>query len=332
MGIDSDDKILSLFYKTEEVNLSAKSEEVIGRVLAQDVVDPSSGEVVIEANHEITKEAHLRLVDKKVKSVRALVLDPAVNDVAIRNTLAKDPIKSRKEAIQTLYRIGRSQEFIVPEQAEQYLDSLLFKSIRRYDLTKVGRFKINRKLGSLLEELAKRKDFKFEVPTDRKRTLAVEDVICTIQHLILLNNEIVRWPDEKSPFKVEIDDIDHLGNRRVRSVGELLENQLRAGLAQMTRMVRDRMNLQENPNPTPRAILNTTPVQASVRKFFGSSQLSQFMDQTNPLAEITHKRRLSALGPAGCTVSAPALKFATSIIPITAVFAPLRPRKVRTSV
>ena len=299
MGIETDEKILSLFYKTEEVHLGSKSEEVIGRVLARDVVDPSSGEVVLEASQEITKEKYLNLVDKKIKSVHALVLDPAVNDVAIRNTLAKDPIKSRKEAMQMLYRVGRSQEFIVPEQAEQYLDSLLFKSIRRYDLTKVGRFKINRKLSPLLEELAKRKDFNFEVPSDRKRTLTVEDVIATIQHVILLNNEATKWPDEKSSFKIEVDDIDHLGNRRVRSVGELLENQLRAGLAQMARMVRERMNLQENPNPTPRAILNTTPAQAAVRKFFGSSQLSQFMDQTNPLAEITHKRRLSALGPGG---------------------------------
>jgi len=300
MGIETDAEILSLFYDTETLNLAnATAEGVVGRVVAKDVVDTTTGEVVLEANKEITREIFLRLQDKKVRSVDVIASDPQVNDVAIRNTLLKDNLKTRKEAIQAIYRVVRAQEFIVPEQAESYIDNMLFKSIRKYDLTKVGRFKINRKLMPFLEALAERKDFKFEVPNDRRRTLAREDIIATLQYLILLNNEATTHSFGKTTVKVEIDDIDHLGNRRIRSVGELLENQIRASLAQMARLVRERMNVQENAQLTPRTLVNASAVVAAVRRFFGSSQLSQFMDQTNPLAEMTHKRRLSALGPGG---------------------------------
>ncbi|HMU74204.1 MAG TPA: DNA-directed RNA polymerase subunit beta [Elusimicrobiota bacterium] len=300
MGVETDAEILSLFYDVEALNLaSAQSEDVVGKIVAKDVVDTSSGEIVLEANKEITREVFLRLQDKKVRSVDVLKSDPQVNDVAIRNTLLKDNIKTRKEAIQAIYRVVRAQEFIVPEQAESYLENMLFKSIRKYDLTKVGRFKINRKLMPFLESLAERKDFKFEVPNDRRRTLCREDVIATLQYLILLNNEATTHTFGKTTVKVEIDDIDHLGNRRIRSVGELMENQIRAAIAQMARLVRERMNVQENVQITPRTLVNASAVVAAVRRFFGSSQLSQFMDQTNPLAEMTHKRRLSALGPGG---------------------------------
>ncbi len=299
-GIETNAQILALFYDVETVNLGDKdSASIAGRVLAEDLVDPESGEVLLEANQEVSKEALIRFHEKKIKSVKVIITDPALNDIAIRNTLAKDPVRSRKEAIHTIYRIVRSQEFIVPEQAENYLDSLLFKSIRHYDFTRVGRYKINRKLSPLFTNLAKKKGFKFEIPSERRRTLSLEDIIVTLQYVIALNNGHAVLGSGDDMLKVEIDDIDHLGNRRVRGVGELLENQIRAGLAQMVRMARERMNLQDEPNPTPRAVLNTAPVAAAVRKFFGSSQLSQFMDQTNPLAELTHKRRLSALGPGG---------------------------------
>ncbi|MFN0116680.1 MAG: DNA-directed RNA polymerase subunit beta [Elusimicrobiota bacterium] len=296
-GVETTAQILQLFYETE--NLPGNSGQLAGRVLADDVIDEDSGEVLLEANAEISKEAALRFQEKKVKSVKVIITDPALNDIAIRNTLAKDPVRSRKEAIHTIYRIVRSQEFIVPEQAEDFLNTLLFKSIRHYDFTKVGRFKINRKLLPMYESLAKKKGFGFEVPSDRRRTLSLEDIVVTMQYLIALNNGLTTVDVGDQKVKVEIDDIDHLGNRRVRGVGELLENQIRMGLAQMARMARDRMNLQDEPNPTPRSVLNTAPVAAAVRKFFGSSQLSQFMDQTNPLSELTHKRRLSALGPGG---------------------------------
>ncbi|MCG3204266.1 MAG: DNA-directed RNA polymerase subunit beta [Elusimicrobia bacterium] len=296
-GIETNAQILELFYNIE--TLPVEGGNLAGRILADDVVEADTGEVLLEANTEISKEAALRFQEKKIKSVKVIVTDPALNDIAIRNTLLKDPVRSRKEAIHTIYRVVRSQEFIVPEQAENYLDTLLFKSIRHYDFTKVGRFKINRKLLPLYSTLLKKKGFGFEIPSERRRTLSLEDIIVTLQYLIALNNGLTTIDVGNEKIKVEIDDIDHLGNRRVRGVGELLENQIRMGLAQMSRMARDRMNLQDEPNPTPRSVLNTAPVAASVRKFFGSSQLSQFMDQTNPLSELTHKRRMSALGPGG---------------------------------
>src|SRR5262249_45185186 len=154
-GIESNSQILQLFYDTESI--STDSNHLSGRVLAEDVVDTESGEVLLESNQEVTKEAALRFQEKKIKSVKVIVTDPAMNDVAIRNTLLKDTVRTQKEAIHAIYRIVRSQEFIVPEQAKDYLDSLLFKSIRHYDLTKVGRFKINRKLAPLYTNLQKKK-------------------------------------------------------------------------------------------------------------------------------------------------------------------------------
>jgi len=300
MGIESDAEILSLFYDVETLKIAdSPTEDVIGKIMAKDVVDTTTGEVVLEANKEITREALLKLQDRKVKSVDVVKSDPQINDVAMRNTLLKDTIKTRKEAIQAIYRVVRAQEFIVPEQAEMYLENMLFKSIRKYDLTKVGRFKINRKLMPFFEKLAERSDFKFEIPNEKRRTLCREDIIATLQYMIHLNNEVVLQKIGSSEVKIEIDDIDHLGNRRIRSVGELMENQIRAALAQMSRLVRERMNVQENNQLTPRTLVNASAVVAAVRRFFGSSQLSQFMDQTNPLAEMTHKRRLSALGPGG---------------------------------
>ena len=300
MGIESDAEILKLFYPIEQAPLEGKAAEaLVGRVSAEDVVDKGSGEILIEANREITRDILAKLQEKKVKSVRVLVLDPALNDVSIRNTLAKDPYKTKKEATQALYRILRAQEYIAPDQAESYMDNLLFKSVRKYDFTRVGRYKVLRKFAPMLESLAERKDVKYEVPSERRRTLAVEDVIVTLQYLIALNNGVTKIAAGKQEVKIETDDIDHLGNRRVRVVGELLENQLRIGLMQMARLARDKMNLQDKASLTPRTVLNTSPVVGIVRKFFGTSQLSQFMDQTNPLAELTHKRRLSALGPGG---------------------------------
>src|SRR5262249_14565909 len=150
------------------------------------------------------------------------------------------------------------------------------------------------KLAPLADWLVHRPGFKFEVPSDRRRTLTVEDIVSTLRHLILLNNDVSEVAAGKDTFPIEMDDIDHLGNRRVRAVGELLENQVRIGPSQMARIVRERMNIQDKAPLAPRSIMNAAPVVAIVRKFFGSSQLSQFMDQTNPLAELTHKRRLSA--------------------------------------
>ncbi|TBR18796.1 DNA-directed RNA polymerase subunit beta, partial [bacterium] len=204
------------------------------------------------------------------------------------------------EAQQEIYKKLRGQEFIVPGQAEQYLDNLIFKNLRKYDLSHVGRYKIAKKLGPLFGWLSAIKGLRFEVPSERRRTLTAEDLIVTIKYLILLNSgEETLFEHDGKSVKVELDDIDHLGNRRVRGVGELLENQIRVGLAQMSRVIRDRMSVQDKADVTPRSVMNTAPLVGIIRKFFGTSQLSQFLDQINPLAELTHKRRLSALGPGG---------------------------------
>lgn len=300
LGLESDSQILKIFYDVENVSAEqANVEEVIGKICAEDVVDKESGEVLIEANKEITRDLFARLQEKKVKSISLLKLDPALNDVSIHNTLDKDPYKSKKESTQAIYRILRAQEYIVPDQAESYLDNILFNSVRKYDFTKVGRYKILKKFHSMFKELSQKKGFSFAVPAERRRTLIVEDIIVTLRYLIALNNGLSFIEAGTDKIKVEVDDIDHLGNRRVRVVGELLENQLRIGLLQMARLARDKMNLPDKTILTPRIVLNTSPVVGIVRKFFGTSQLSQFMDQTNPLAELTHKRRLSALGPGG---------------------------------
>jgi len=300
VGLENDEDILRVFYDFENLTLGKSGDEaIVGRILAADVVLKGTGEVLFEANKELTKEHVAQLRAKNVPEVQVLILDAAINDVTIRNTLAKDNIKTRKDAINTIYRVLRAQEFIAADQAEQYLDNLLFKSIRKYDLTRVGRYKLNKKLAPLAAWIEGRPGFKFEVPNERRRTLTVEDIVCTIKYVILLNNDVSEVSDGKRSFPIEMDDIDHLGNRRVRGIGELLENQIRIGLSQMARIVRERMNVQDKATLAPRAIMNAAPVVAIVRKFFGSSQLSQFMDQTNPLAELTHKRRLSALGPGG---------------------------------
>lgn len=289
LGIEKDSELLALFYEVEEKDWEHISkEELVGRVTAEDVIDKSTGEVLWDVNKEITREA-LTKFENKVKKIKLLKLDPTINNVTIRLTLSRDTIKTKKEALYEIYRKMRAQEFIAPEQAESYLDNLIFKGIRRYDLTAVGRYKINKKLADYFKQLEKMPGFDFQMPSERKRNLTLEDIVATMKYIIDLNNGTGKG----------VDDIDHLGNRRVRSVGELLENQLRMGLSQVTRLIRDKMNMQDRRTITPRTVINTAPVVGIIRKFFGTSQLSQFMDQTNPLAELTHKRRLSALGPGG---------------------------------
>jgi DNA-directed RNA polymerase subunit beta len=291
IGLENDSDILNIFYGIEEIELKGDFSRYLGKISATEIVDEKTGEIVLEANQELNQELIHRLKEKKVATLKVLIYNPTLNDVAIRNTLLHDPLKSKKEAIQTIYRSQRAQEFIPLEQAESFFENLLFKTTKKYDLTRVGRYKINKKLAHTLKEFEKRKNLPFgwETPNERKRALTKEDIIATIKYLLNLNNNL----------SGEIDDIDHLGNRRVRAVGELLENQLRIGLLQVARLIRERMNVQERSTLTPRGLINSAPLVAIIRKFFGTSQLSQFMDQTNPLAELTHKRRLSALGPGG---------------------------------
>ena len=299
-GIETDAELLKIFYPIEKVDVSeANQENVLRRVAAEDVVDKATGEILLEACQMVTHEAFRRLLEKKTESIRVLAGNPDQDDPTILETLRRDNFKGAKDSQQEIYKKLRGQEFLVPGQAETYLDNLVFKNLRKYDLSRVGRYKIFKKLKVLLQRLADRDDVKFPLPSDKRRTLTVADLIVTMQHVIALNNGVTRLEHNGERCVIETDDIDHLGNRRVRGIGELLENQIRVGLAQISRVVRDKMSVQDKTGLTPRTLLNTAPIVGILRKFFGTSQLSQFMDQINPLAELTHKRRLSALGPGG---------------------------------
>lgn len=285
MGIETNEHIIALFYDLDTIDVN---EGLAGKCLAHDVIDKETGEIIADVGKVVSKDKAEFLRSKGIKSVRVVRWDPTVNDVTILNTIAKDTVRSKREAIFELYKKLRAQEFVTADQAEEYFEGLLFKNIRKYDLIKVGRYKINRKLNTIFKRLTE-KDSRFQIPSERRRTLTYEDIVATMQYIIDLNNGTGG----------ETDDIDHLGNRRVRAVGELLENQIRVGLSHMTRLIREKMNMQDKDQITPRGLINAAPLVGVIRKFFGTSQLSQFMDQINPLSELTHKRRLSALGPGG---------------------------------
>ncbi len=255
--------------------LLVQEEELLGRYLATDVIDEKNGQVIQEAGDEITAETLKLLEDMNAKRIDTLGIDHVTVGPYIRNTLAADRNNSREEALVDIYRVMRPGEPPTLESAEQLFTSLFF-DLERYDLSAVGRVKMNSRLG-----------FKTD---DQLRVLRKEDIIAILRVLCDLKDG-----------RGEIDDIDHLGNRRVRSVGELMENQYRLGLLRMERAIRERMSSVEIDTAMPADLINAKPAAAAVREFFGSSQLSQFMDQTNPLSEITHKRRMSALGPGGLT-------------------------------
>ena len=304
-GLETNAEILQTFYPYHEVELKPENvDAVIGHYAAEDVVDRATGEVLWNLDEKGTEpidDKHFKLFfERGIKKVMVLSGNPKQDSPAILLTLEnrKDQSKSSKEAQHDIYMKLRGQDFVVKERAEQFLDDLLFHNIRRYDLSYVGRYKMLKKLGPLYDMLAAFNSKKFKRPSEQKRTMTLDDVIVTVQYLLALNNEIPRIESATGRINFELDDIDHLGNRRVRGIGELLENQIRVSLAQISRTIRDRMSKDEE-NITPRTVVNAQPVQAIIRKFFGTSQLSQFMDQINPVAELTHKRRLSALGPGG---------------------------------
>ena len=250
-------------------------EDLIGRYMANDLFNEETGEIYIEAGEEITETTLESLAQAGVKEIATLAVDHINVGSYIRNTLAVDKNSQREEALLDIYRVMRPGEPPTLETAEALFNGLFFDS-ERYDLSAVGRVKMNARLG-------------FETE-DSLRVLRKQDIL-----------EVVRTLVELKDGRGEIDDIDHLGNRRVRSVGELMENQYRIGLLRMERAIRERMSSVDIDTVMPHDLINAKPAAAAVREFFGSSQLSQFMDQTNPLAEITHKRRLSALGPGGLT-------------------------------
>ena len=250
-------------------------EEMLGRYSAFDIINEETGEIYIEAGEEITAKNLETLEALKITQIETLDIDHVTVGPYIRNTMVADKNADRIRALFEIYRVMRPGEPPTEEAADTLFEGLFFDP-ERYDLSAVGRVKLNARLGLETD--------------DALRTLRKEDILAVIKTLVDLKDG-----------RGEIDDIDHLGNRRVRSVGELLENQYRIGLLRMERAIRERMSSVEIDTVMPHDLINAKPAAAAVREFFGSSQLSQFMDQTNPLSEITHKRRLSALGPGGLT-------------------------------
>ena len=257
--------------KTLEVPL----EYFYGKVIAKDIVDPSTGELIAECNSEITVELLEQIVAAGIKEVETIYSNELDCGAFISDTLRIDPSRTRLEALVEIYRMMRPGEPPTKESAEGLFENLFFTD-ERYDLSAVGRMKFNRRLGR--EEV------------EGSGTLSNEDIIDVLKGLIDIRNG-----------KGEVDDIDHLGNRRIRSVGEMAENQFRVGLVRVERAVRERLSMAESEGLMPQDLINAKPVAAAIKEFFGSSQLSQFMDQNNPLSEVTHKRRISALGPGGLT-------------------------------
>ena len=255
--------------------LLVTDEDLAGRYIAIDMVDENTGLVLAEAGEELTEELVASLREAAVTLIPTLDIDHVTVGAYIRNTLIADKNSSREQALIDIYRVMRPGEPPTVEAAQNLFNSMFFDS-ERYDLSAVGRVKLNARLGLDVE--------------DTMRVLRVEDIMAVVKTLVDLKDG-----------RGDIDDIDHLGNRRVRSVGELMENQYRIGLLRMERAIRERMSSVEIDSVMPHDLINAKPAAAAVREFFGSSQLSQFMDQTNPLSEITHKRRLSALGPGGLT-------------------------------
>ncbi|OGC93274.1 MAG: DNA-directed RNA polymerase subunit beta [candidate division Zixibacteria bacterium RBG_16_53_22] len=276
LGYSSNEDLLKAFYKFQSESISArKGNKFIGSVSAQTIADRSSGEVIVAANQEITDEIFKRLVELKADKLDILDVDFASDAGIIRNTIEKDSTSSYQEALFKIYGLIRPGDAPTEELARDLVEKLFFNP-KRYDLGEVGRYMINQRLG-------------LDVPLE-ETVLNRKDFIAIIQYLINLRNGIG-----------DVDDIDHLGNRRARSVGELLSNQFSVGLSRMARTIRERMSLKDQEQISPHDLVNARTISAVIDSFFGSSQLSQFMDQTNPLAELTHKRRLSALGPGGLT-------------------------------
>ena len=261
--------------KAGMTDIEVPNEYIIGRTLAKNIVDTETGELLAEANQEITEELLDALREGGATQIETIYTNDIDCGPFISETLRIDTTRSEEEAQIEIYRMMRPGEPPTKE-ASAALFSNLFFNHERYDLSAVGRMKFNRRIGRESDE--------------GPGTLSKQDIIDVMKKIVSLKNG-----------KGDIDDIDNLGNRRVRSVGELVENQFRIGLVRVERAVKERLNLVESENLTPQDLINAKPVAAVVREFFGSSQLSQFMDQTNPLSEVTHKRRVSALGPGGLT-------------------------------
>jgi len=275
LGYSSDDEILELFNLVEEVDVAkADLREYVDRMICSDVVDRKTGEIFINKDSALTEEHIKRIKKSNVRKIR--FLQQQGNEVSvIAKTISKDLVRSEEDALGAIYKQLRSGDAPDLETAKNLIDRLFFNE-KRYDLGDVGRYRLNSKLG-------------LDIPVNTT-TLTKQDIIAIINYLIELQQK-----------KRAVDDIDHLGNRRVRTVGEQIAQQFNIGLARMARTIRERMNIRDNESLTPQDMVNARTISSVINAFFGTNPLSQFMDQTNPLAEMTNKRRMSALGPGGLT-------------------------------
>ncbi len=264
-----------LLEKSGFKRLDVPREYLLDRVIARDIVDESTGEILLPCNTTITDEVVEKLLKAGVSTIETIYTNDLDCGPYMSDTLRIDPTRNRLEALVEIYRMMRPGEPPTKEAAENLFTNLFF-STERYDLSAVGRMKFNRRLG--------------REATAGEGVLSTEDIVAVLRTLVEIRNG-----------KGSVDDIDHLGNRRVRSVGEMAENQFRVGLIRVERAVKERLSLAESEGLMPQDMINAKPVAAAIKEFFGSAQLSQFMDQNNPLSEVTHKRRVSALGPGGLT-------------------------------
>ncbi len=276
LGYETEDEILELFGLVEHVDVSnVDLSEYVGRVIAGDVFDMSTGEIFLPRETELKEEDLERIKEAEVDVIKFIPRDINSDNNLILNTLKKDPAHTKEEALLAIYRQLRTGEAPDLDTAQGLIDKLFFND-KRYDLGEVGRHRMNDKL-------------KLNVP-ETTTILTIEDILEIMRYMI-------RMREGMEPF----DDIDHLGNRRIRTVGEQLQQQFNVGIARMSRTIKERMNIRDAESFTPQELVNARTISSVINAFFGTNQLSQFMDQTNPLAELTHKRRMSALGPGGLT-------------------------------
>ncbi len=275
LGFSSDDELLKLFDLAVDVNPEDLDDTFIGRRIAADVIDLNTGEIIATRDMIITSDVLEMFKATEIPPLRLFSYTDPTEEPIIAKTMAKDVTRNQEDALEMVYRQLRTSEAPDIETAVALLDKLFFNP-KKYDLGEVGRYRINDKLG-------------LDIPAEHT-TLTINDIVAIIKHLIHLHSE-----------KLAGDDIDHLGNRRVRTVGEQLAAQLSIGLARMTRTIKERLGIRDDSNSSPADLVNARTISSVINQFFGTNQLSQFMDQTNPLAELTHKRRTSALGPGGLT-------------------------------
>jgi len=259
------------------------TDELLGKYVAHDIIDETTGEVVVGINEEVTPDVLDKIRLRGIREFSILYMENPRLDTCMRDTVASDKARTQEEALLEIYRRLRPGDPPTRETAKALFENLFFNA-KRYDLSEIGRWKLDHKLQEIYEKM------ELTPPVAEYRTLTEADIVAVIGYLLDLRKG-----------RGTVDDIDHLGNRRVRSVGELLENQFRIGLIRMERAIRERMSIHDLDQVMPHDLISFKPVSAAIKEFFGSSQLSQFMDQTNPLSELTHKRRLSALGPGGLT-------------------------------